>query len=211
MFAASGTSGDARSAIIDGVGVRRSDGLVLAPLFVVASLAAHAAAYVAAEPDAGARAALLAESGHAYLNLTPAAAGLAAFLVVVALALRAVGAARGVASRAASPLLVLVPAAAFLVQETLERAAAGGVHSSFVTEPAFLVGVALQLLFGLVALALSRLLVRGAEHLGRLAACRGRSPAQALPGERRPTTVALVRPKPLPLRFAGRAPPLLPS
>src|SRR5919202_1070816 len=131
---------------------RRSNLLVLAPLFVLASLAAHAAAYVAAQPDAEERARLLAGTGHGYLAWTPGILGAAALALVLAVALRVVGAACGAGGRDARPLVILVPVAAFAVQETVERAAVGALSGSFFERRPFLLGLALQVLFGLVAL-----------------------------------------------------------
>ena len=186
---------------------RPSNLLVLAPLFVLASLAAHAAAYLAAQPDAAERARLLAGSGHGYLAWTPGILGAAALALVLAVALRVIGAAYGLAGRDPRPLVVLVPVAAFAVQETVERAAAGALSGSFFDQRTFLLGLALQVLFGLVALVVARLLVRGADELGRLLV--RRRPPRRAGGALLPASVVVETPhkRQLALRRAGRAPP----
>lgn len=190
---------------------RHTNLLVLAPLFALASLAAHAIAYLIAEPDPTSRASLLARTGHGYLSWTPAAVGIAALVLVVAVALRVLAAARGSTSTDVHRLAFLVPVGGFAAQETLERLLYGGVSASLFTQHAFLVGVAFQVAFGLVALAVGGMLVRGAETVGRLVA-RQEPPRTAAAGlvwrpgfQDRPAT------PPVALRAAGRAPPLVAS
>lgn len=189
---------------------RRSDSFVLAPLLLVAALAAHAIAYVVAVPKGPSRAALLAGTGHGYLSWTPEIVGLAGLLLVVGLALRLVAAAAGARSRSVHPAAALVPLAGFVVQETLERLVSGGISPALATERPFLVGVVLQLLFGALALGASRLLVRSVERLGDRLAPRARFRRPWSTPAPRPAH-DLLRPSPLAFSSAGRAPPSLVS
>lgn len=186
---------------------RASSTLVLAPLLLLGSLAGHATAYVLTEPDGADRAALLARTGHGYLAWAPAVVGTAVLALVAALALRALGAARGVASRGAHPLLALVPLAAFTAQEVTERAVGGVAPSELLSDRAFLAGLLVQVVCGLIALALSRVLVEGAEELGRLA--RRRPPlvvARIVPSFV-PASAEVVRARAVACPHSGRAPP----
>ncbi|HEY7208308.1 MAG TPA: hypothetical protein VH416_08695 [Gaiellaceae bacterium] len=187
--------------------VRRSGLLVLAPLLVLGSAAAHALAYLWAEPDGRQRAALLAGTGHAYLSWLPAVLGGAALALTIGLGLRVAGAARGVGARRAHPLLVAVPVTAFLVQETVERAAAGTfTPAQLVTRPVQL-GVLLQVACGLLALLATRLLLDGAECAGRWIA-RRRDSVRRVPVTRLlPAAVHVLPPQRLGSNAFGRAPP----
>ena len=174
---------------------------------MLGSLAAHAAAYLMAEPDRAERAALLARTGHSYLSWAPAVVGTAVLVLVAALALRVLDAARGVAARGAHPLLALVPVAAFVAQEAAERAVSGTAPAHLLAEPAFRVGLAVQAVCGLAAFFVSRLLVEGAERLGRLVARRPVPAAQPAALLLRPATRELVPARALAFPHAGRAPP----
>lgn len=186
---------------------RPSSALVLAPLLVLGSLAAHAAAYVLAEPDGAERAALLARTGHGYLSWAPALVGAAVLALVAAFSLRVLGAARGVAARGAHPLLALVPVAGFVAQEAAERAVSGVAPAELLSERAFFVGLGVQAVCGVAALLLSRLLVDGAERLGRLVAGTTIVAARRPLAVVRPAAVDLLRSKALAFPAAGRAPP----
>ena len=100
----------------------------------------------------------------------------------------------------------MLPAAAFLVQEHVERAAATAqLPVDTLAQPAVLAGLVLQVPFGIVALLAARLLSRAtvaiAHRLGR-----GAAPHVDRPAERpdrvdlRPRRVELLQP-------AGRGPP----
>lgn len=144
-------------------------------------LAAHFAAYAAATPTAHAHAA------HGYLAHLPLLAG-AALAVVLAAALRQ--AVRGRSDARPSPwLFALLPPLAFALQEHVERLP----HATLVvTEPTFVVGLALQLPFAALAWLLARAILRAADALGGLLA----PPARA----RRRTPLPLAPPAlPLPL------------
>src|SRR5688572_25725740 len=92
------------------------------PLLVLGTLAAHGAAYRLVEPDAQERAAILAGSGHAYLDQAAFVLAAAAALLAAALAARFVDGLRH-QHTSATPgwALALVPPLAFVLQEHLER------------------------------------------------------------------------------------------
>jgi hypothetical protein len=176
------------------------------PLTVLAWLAAHAAAYDLAFDGRHAREHALAASGHGYLEHAP---------LLVALCLTAAAAGflfrvAGLGTRRSVPAAAFgaLPFLGFAVQEHLERWLQGGELPWGTTlEPVFLIGLALQLPFALVATALARALLAVADDVAASLA--------ALPAPR-------LRPAPLPLpadacnqaarpllatRRAGRAPP----
>jgi hypothetical protein len=137
------------------------------PLLVLGTLAAHGAAYRLVEPDTQERAAILARSGHAYLDQAAFVLAAAAALLSAALAARFVNGLRHRRS-AATPgwALAIVPPLAFVLQEHLEHILSGTGFSPGLA-PVFLVGLALQLPFGFAALLVARALGDAAEALGR--------------------------------------------
>jgi hypothetical protein len=158
------------------------------PLLVLGTLTAHGAAYRLVEPDRDERAAMLAGTGHAYLDQAAFVLAAAGALLAAALAVRFVDGFRGRRSACAPGwALALVPLLAFVLQEHLERILTGSGLSPGLA-PAFLVGLALQLPFALAALLVARALGDAAEALGRsLAAARAPAPARwaapvAVPG-----------------------------
>jgi hypothetical protein len=135
----------------------RSAWLVSLPIALAGCLAAHIAAYALATPDAAAN------HVHGYLGQLPLVGG-GALAVVLAAALR--HALRGSSGSRPSPLLFAVlPPLAFALQEHVERL---GHPALVVLEPTLLVGLALQLPFGLLAWLLARAILRAAEVLGAL-------------------------------------------
>ena len=142
--------------------------LVAISLMSVGSLGAHSVAYRFAEPDAGVRADTLAGTGHGYLAYAPFLVASALAVVVAALAAAAVRGARGTRITATSTWqLALLPPFGFALQEHLERVASGSGVGHLLAEPAFLVGLALQVPFALLALLAARELTRAAASLGR--------------------------------------------
>jgi hypothetical protein len=151
--------------------------LLSVPVALAGCLAAHALAYRLAEPDAHERAHLLAASGHGYLERLPLLVAAAFALVLVGFVRQTVLAARGLEPGGPSRLVAFVPPLAFLLQEHLERLLHDGAFPlEALTQPSFLVGLALQLPFALLAYAAAALLARGASALGRLLA--GRPPVR---------------------------------
>jgi hypothetical protein len=179
---------------------RRLPWLLMLPLMAAGCLAAHSAAYRLVEPTP-------AESTtHGYLALAPLVLAVGIALGVVA-ALRSALAGR-IGAGGPAYLFALLPPLAFTLQEHLERAFQPG-ESMFGTafEPSFLVGLALQLPFALLALVIARTLLRVVEAAGALL----RPPTVAL---RTPPVLRLAyfvdapRLRALSSRHAGRAPPL---
>jgi hypothetical protein len=125
---------------------------------------AHVLSYLILVP-APERSEMMARTGHAYFRPddllllcgTIAAAGLVLVLI------------GGPARRTARPLLLaLVPVLGFVVQEHLERTVHGGAFPlHLVTEPRFLLGLALQVPFALCALLFAAVLLRAANRLAR--------------------------------------------
>lgn len=186
---------------------RHSGFVVLAALVVFGSLGTHALAYALAQPDAHDRAVLLARTGHAWLAWAPAVVGTAALALVSGLALTAIGAAAGTVARRLHPVVVGIPIVAFAIQETVERALSGTLGPSLYHERFFVLGLGLQAGLGLVCLLVARLLVGGAEELGRLFVLRPPAcPPLARPALH-PILVDVLRPAPLAACVAGRAPP----
>jgi hypothetical protein len=184
--------------------------LSIAPLMLAGLLAGHALGYRLAISDPHARADALAHSGHGYFSYVPFALSVCVGVLLAGLALQAISAFRGEPRRpATSPLIVLLPPVAFVVQEFLERFVHGG-HVPWTTavQPSFLIGLALQLPVALAALLLAWVLDSAARAIG-----------DALASPRRPAFQILVpapvrisaarRPAGLARGYGERAPPLL--
>ena len=138
----------------------RAPWLVSLPVALAGCLAAHIVAYALAAPTGAAG-----HAAHGYLHELPLVGG-AALAVVLAAALR--HAVRGRAGTRPSPwLFAVLPPAAFALQEHLERL---GAPVLLVVNPTFLLGLALQIPFGLLAWLLARAILRAAEALGSLLA-----------------------------------------
>jgi hypothetical protein len=188
--------------------------LIAMPLAVIGTLAGHSVGYWAAVPDAHERAHVLASSGHGYLAYAPLAIALCiaiAALGFVAMVLAAVRREPTVGRRPHLGLVAALPPCAFVLQELLERYAhAGHVHWGLVASAPFLLGLATQLPFSLLAAAIGFALATAAERVG-----------QALRGAQRPRpralaitfltwlSVDLPRRAALAGGHAGRGPPLL--
>jgi hypothetical protein len=133
---------------------RRAAWLTSLPLAVASWLGAHCFAYWLVPPGAEQHMGLHAEHGHAYLGYTPAIVIWLLALVLAGLVLSIWHGLRG--GRPSQPslrLFALLPPVGFVVQEHLERLlGTGGLPHDLVTEPTFLVGLALQLPFALAAL-----------------------------------------------------------
>jgi hypothetical protein len=145
--------------------------LITLPLAIVGSQVAHAAGYrLATGEDEFAHA--LASSGHGYLAYAPLAFGICAAFVVLALA-RELVALRGHerASRPSALVFSALAPAIFVAQEHFERLAHDGAFpTSLLVEKTFLLGLALQVPFALVAYALARLLLKATRAVAQLLA-----------------------------------------
>ena len=189
---------------------RRLTWLSIAPLMLAGLLAGHAVGYRLAITDPHARADALAHSGHGYFAYVPFALSVCLGVLLAGLALQALSALRGEPRRpAASPLIVVLPPAAFVAQELIERLLhSGHVSWTVVVQPTFLIGLALQLPFALAALLLAWALDSAARAVGHALASAPRltfdvfvpAPAHSL---------GVPRPAGLARGYGERAPPFL--
>jgi hypothetical protein len=176
------------------------------PFTILAWLAAHQAAYELAYGGRHAREEALAASGHGYLEHAP---------LVVALCLTAVAAGfllrvAGQRSRRSAPRWAFgaLPLFGFAVQEHLERwLHGGGLPWGTALEPVFLIGLALQLPFAVVAALLVGALLAAADEVSSALAepprARLHPTPLLLPADARDLAALPV----LGTRRAGRAPP----
>jgi hypothetical protein len=184
----------------------RTAWLIALPLTVLAWLAAHQAAYDLAFPGKHAREHALAASGHGYLELAPLVAAICLTATVAGFLFRLAGrgSRRGVPAWAFGAL----PLLGFAVQEHVERwLSSGELPLGTALAPVFLIGLALQLPFALVAAVLARALLSVADEV---AAALAGPPAPRLRPARLliPSgTVSPPAPSPLSANRAGRAPP----
>jgi hypothetical protein len=180
--------------------------LLALPIALAGSGAAHTLAYRLVEPDAHERAHLLAASGHAYFEHARLLAAAAAVVVLAAFVRQAALAARGRDAPRPPLVVALVPPLAFVLQEHLERALHGGSFPAAAPlEPTFVVGLALQIPFALLALAAARLLTRTAVALGRSLVGPPRVRRSA---PERPRSTPLISPVRASLAAAPRGPPV---
>lgn len=147
-----------------GIGVvrRRSAWLISLPLVVLGSLVAHQLAYLIV---AGHHAdALLAETGHGYLEQLPTAAVLGLICLVLGLGLAGFDHARGARGKTIPAwLIALVPLVGFALQEHVERFGhSGDVPWAAALEATFVVGLGLQLPFAALAFVAARALLHTA-------------------------------------------------
>jgi hypothetical protein len=157
--------------------------LVSLPFMAAGCLAAHSLAYHLTS-DSNAR--------HGYLAFAPLAVGLLAAVAVVGTLRR---------GRPSSPLaFAALPPLAFVVQEHAERL------ELVATEPAFLVGLLLQLPFALAALVAARAFV-GLADLVLETLATSRTIRRAIVSAASLPTVELPRPSPLAASHSSRAPP----
>jgi hypothetical protein len=171
-------------------------------------IAGHELAYRLVYSSAHARADALARSGHAYLGYAPLALEVSLGVLLAGLVLQAAAGFRGGTHRPlASPLIVLLPPLAFVVQEFSERIVhSGQVPWTVVAQPAFLLGLAFQLPFALAALLIAWALDSAARAVGR--ALSARELPQFPIFVPAPVQVAVVpRPAGLARGYGERAPP----
>jgi hypothetical protein len=184
--------------------------LVAAPVALAGSQLAHHFGYVAVAPEKVERSHLLATTGHGYQQHLPLVAALAASLCVTALVAVFLDERRGRAgARLGAAIFALVPLTVFPVQEHLERWLHDGAFPlTAALAPTFLIGLALQVPFALLAYLVAHGLLSAtsalARRLGRGAVVLPRAAARA----RAPRTVSLPRPAALARGYAERGPPL---
>jgi len=177
---------------------RRLTWLLTVPLMVGSLLAGHTVAYRLVDAPAG---------GHGYLHYLPLVGAVLLALALCALVLEAVAVLRGEPRVSSPPLaFALLPVAAFVIQEHLETFLYSG--TSPLLEHVFLVGLAVQLPFGLAALLLARLLQSLARAVGLALAADEQAPHADGPALS-PISVELRRLDVLALGYGERAPPLL--
>ncbi|MDQ3915356.1 MAG: hypothetical protein M3323_08525 [Actinomycetota bacterium] len=166
--------------------LRSRVGLVLVAL--AGLLAGHAASYFVVAPDTHDRAALLAMTGHSQHGPLGTLAVAAAFAGVIGIVMGCVRARCSVAGPGVSrvrvaALLWAVQTAGFVVLEAWER---GHGAAGLLQEPAFLIGLVVQLVVALVATALVMLVRVTVDALLRLfAAPPSEASAPLLPATRR--------------------------
>jgi hypothetical protein len=186
--------------------------LLALPLIVVGSQVAHGLAYWWAYPIANVRDAILAHTGHGYLGYAPMLLSFLAGLELLVLLVLVWDGVRGNAGRSLPAWVFLwLPGVGFVFQEHLERLIATGSFPWWAVEaPTFWRGLLLQVPLGLLAYALARMLGRAAYAVAAVIA-RHRDGRTAI---RRPSSrpawassALLLRPAPLALGAAGRAPP----
>jgi hypothetical protein len=139
--------------------------IVAVPMMVGGTWAAHALDYRLAVPDPGARATLLAATGHGYEEWLPLAAAVAIAGLLIALVRAAEQLRAGYTRPSAWPFLLLPPLS-FATQEHIERLLHDGSfpwHAA--AEPTFARGVALTAPFGLAAYLAARVILRVARAL----------------------------------------------
>jgi hypothetical protein len=170
--------------------------LLSLPVMAAGCLGAHSIAYAIVDTP---------EPAHGYLALAPLLLAIGLALGIVA-ALRSVTAPR---TRAGVPvrLFALLPPLAFTLQEHVERALHGAGALETALEPAFLLGLALQLPFAFCSLVVAKSLLRVAKEAGALLSRRLALPLR--PPLARPPAFAVDAPRVsvLASRQAGRAPP----
>ena len=144
--------------------------LVAIPLTVVGTLAGHSVGYRAAVPDAHERANVLASSGHGYLAYAPLVIALCVALAALGLVAHALAAFRGRDTTGGTQikLVATLAPAAFVLQELIERYLHDGhLHWELVVSAPFLLGLATQVPFALLAAAIAFALATAAQHVAR--------------------------------------------
>jgi hypothetical protein len=192
--------------------------LPLAGAAVAGAAAAHTLIYLVRVPDGRARDAVLAATGHAYWSVALAAAVVLGLVAVGSVAARRFvhGLRRGGAPPSPERVdrlalrLALYQSAIFVVQEGVERLAAGGSSGDLAASANLLAtGVAVQVLVALGVAAVLAGLGRAAEAVGRaLRLPRAGQPARAPAGwparrvrrSRLPGGPAAIRAPPVPQR-----------
>jgi hypothetical protein len=173
--------------------------------------AGHWLGYRLAIPDAHTRADALAHSGHGYLGDAPLALTTCVLVLIAAFVFRALVGFRGQPRRAAaSPMLVLLSPAAFVVQEHVERLVhSGQMPWTAALQPSFLVGLALQLPFAVAALLIAWALDSVAHAVGRAMVTGPPHPLVPLFVPLPAYSATAPRPAGLARGYGERAPPLL--
>jgi hypothetical protein len=151
------------------------DRLGLAAAAVAGATVGHTLGYLLAVPDMQVRAAVLAQTGHAYWSM--AVAGAIVFGVLAAVAVAVHHFRRGLKRQRPAPVhrdlgglawrLALLQPAIYVVHETLERLVVGAPLSGLFGHRLLLTGVVVQVLVAVGVAAVLTLLGRAAEAAGR--------------------------------------------
>jgi hypothetical protein len=181
------------------------------PLMLGGLLSGHWLGYQLAIPDAHTRTDTLAHSGHGYLGHAPLALTTGVLVLIAALVFRTLAGFRGQPRRpAASPVIVLLSPAAFVVQEHVERLIhSGEMPWTAALQPSFLLGLALQMPFALAALLLAWALDSVAHAVGRALAAVPPHPLFPVFVPLPAYITAAPHPAGLARGYGERAPPLL--
>jgi hypothetical protein len=157
--------------------MRRRVSLLLAlPIALAGSLVAHQLAYLLSDPVAAERAQVLAATGHGYLRYLPMLLAAAGMTLVVGLALEAAARRTRRLALPAWPVALVAPVA-FAVQEHLERVLhAGAFPTGLITSRTFLLGLAFQVPFALLAWGIAATLGAIARTVGAALRAAPRSP-----------------------------------
>ena len=186
---------------------------IAVPLAVIGVLAGHSAGYHVAVPDPHERAHVLAASGHGYLEYATLAVALCAALAGLAFVAAILAAVRGRETRGGRRQIALVAAfapVAFVLQELIERYAHDGrMHWGVVASGPFLLGLATQIPFALLAAAIAAALGATAQRIAAAVAARLPRPRLIALGFLRWPTADAPRRQVLPRGYSGRGPPLL--
>ena len=170
--------------------------LLSIPLAVAGWLTAHSVAYMLAAPDSHERRELLAETGHAYLELEPLFVACGLVLVVAGMFASVTDGIRDrPRSQPSMRLFSLMPVLGFVVLEHVERLVEhGAVPYGVALESTFLVGLALQLPLAVAAFGFTYALHGLSHSLGHVLRCLAR-PARSLLAPAQPLAVTRLVPE----------------
>jgi hypothetical protein len=182
--------------------------LLAVPFLLAGETLGHALAARAFDPHE-ARHGLVLHALVDYRQYAQAAVALVLVLVGIELVRRARAAYRGAPTQTLpSWRLAVLPPAAFIVQEQLERLVQDGSLAWLTAEPALVAGAALQVPFGLAAVWLARALLRAADRVAWALARRAAQSRRRRPeASRTPFEAPCLRLPALASPHAGRAPP----
>ncbi len=190
---------------------RLSAWLVAFPLMAAGTWLSHCYALSMVDPSTHAAAHHTGHTGRMFVFTAPflyACLAVLAFALIYRAALSFRG--HGTAHISALPFAV-VPALGFFAHQHFEQlASSGSISLAALTAPAFLLGLMLQIPFGIVAFFVVRYLLRFADRLG-VTLAELRKPRRAIPAIRRPRQSLLAhtpRLAALARSAAPRAPPL---
>jgi hypothetical protein len=189
--------------------------LIAMPLAVVGTLAGHSVGYRAAVPDGHERARLLASTGHGYLGYAPLLIALCVALVALGFVATVLAALRGRETTGGTRQIKLVAAlvpVAFVLQEVIERYAHDGqLHWELAVSAPFLLGLATQLPFALLAASIAFALATTAQRPPSACAPRRHHPVLAGggPAARAGACPRLHRPRPSSARLDEQARPTI--